>query len=307
MDRDSRIVMNKGTLWQDIVRTTQQALGIGALLPVPTDHKFVEDSGIRFFVRILSSLQRKDEARQKEQEEYFASGWAVNPFLPYDKKLFVTDISETHVALLNKFNVVEYHLLIVTRHFEDQETLLTLRDLEALWACMSEYNGLGFYNGGEAAGASQPHKHLQMVPLPLAPEGLDVPIEPLLAGVRFEDRLGIIPGFPFLHVFAWLEHDIVFSPLDAARVTFELYAAMLSRVGLETPSANVMKRQSAPYCLLMTRQWMLLVPRSREFFDSISINSLAFAGSLFVRNREQMNLLKRHGPMMVLKSVALSA
>jgi ATP adenylyltransferase len=305
MNGYSRIVMKKGTLWQDIVRTTQQALDIGALLPIPTDHKFVEDSGIRFFVRILLSLQLKDESRQKEQEEYSASGRAMNPFLPYDKKLFVADISETHVALLNKFNVVGYHLLIATRHFEDQETLLTLRDFEALWACMSEYNGLGFYNGGEAAGASQPHKHLQMVPLPLAPEGPEVPIEPLLAGVRFDDCLGIIPGFPFLHVFARLEHDIVFSPLDAARITFELYATMLSRVGLETPSENVMKRQSAPYCLLITRQWMLLVPRSQEFFDSISINSLAFAGSFFVRNKEQMDLLKKDGPMMALKSVAL--
>jgi ATP adenylyltransferase len=305
MDRDSRIVLKKGTLWQDIVRATQQALDIGALLPIPTDHEFVEASGMRFFVRILSSLQRKDEARQKGQDEYFASGRAENPFLPYDKDLFVADISGTHVALLNKFNVVEYHLLIVTRYFEDQETLLTLRDFEALWACMAEYNGLGFYNGGEAAGASQSHKHLQMVPLPLAPEGPEVPIEPLIAGVRFEDGLGIIPGFPFLHVFAWLEHDIVFSPLDAARRIFEIYAAMLSRVGLGPPSANVIKIQSAPYCLLMTRQWMLLVPRSREFFDSISINSLSFAGSFFVRNKEQMDLLKKQSPMMVLKSVAL--
>jgi ATP adenylyltransferase len=55
----------------------------------------------------------------------------------------------------------------------------------------------------------------------------------------------------------------------------------------------------------MTRQWMLLVPRSREFFNSISINSLAFAGSFFVRNKEQMELLKKHGPMTALKSVAL--
>ncbi|NIO40609.1 MAG: phosphorylase, partial [Burkholderiales bacterium] len=43
------------------------------------------------------------------------SDMAMNPFLPYGKDLFVSDISETHLALLNKFNVIDYHLLIVTR------------------------------------------------------------------------------------------------------------------------------------------------------------------------------------------------
>ena len=120
----------------------------------------------------------------------------------------MADISDTHAAILNKFNVLEHHLLIITRDFEDQETLLTLRDFQALWTCMSEYNGLGFYNGGVAAGASQPHKHLQLVPLPLAPEGPQVPIEPLLAAAEFDGALGTVPAFPFLHVFARIESGL---------------------------------------------------------------------------------------------------
>ncbi|MEW6416712.1 MAG: DUF4922 domain-containing protein [Nitrospirota bacterium] len=304
MNRNSRIVLKKGTLWQTLVQTTEIALRTGAQLPMPTDYEFIEDGGIQFFVRILSSLQRKDEAKQKQQESS-ALGKTINPFLPYEKALFVADISDTHVALLNKFNVLEHHLLIVTRDFEDQENLLTIQDFEALWSCMGEYNGFGFYNGGEAAGASQPHKHLQMVPLPLAPVGPEVPIEPLFDDARFEDGLGIVPGLPFLHVFTRLEDNIVASPLDAARMTFDLYAAMLNRVGLESPSADVLKQQSTPYCFLTTRKWMFLVPRSKEFFDSISINSLGFAGALLVRNREQMDRLKKCGPVAALKSVAL--
>ena len=80
---------------------------------------------------------------------------------------------------------------------------------------------------------------------------------------------------------------------------------MLKHVGLETPETEGTKRQSSPYCLLITREWMLLVPRSQEFFNSISINSLGFAGALLVRNSEQMNILKKLGPMTALKSVAL--
>jgi len=305
MERTPQIILKKGTLWQDIVKATQNALRIGAQFPMPTDYEFIEDNGIWFFVRIFSRLHEKDEARKKQHEESLAGQKTVNPFLPYDKNMFVADISETHVALLNKFNVVEHHLLIVTRHFEDQETLLTLHDFEALWACMSEYNGFGFYNGGEEAGASQRHKHLQMVPLPLAPEGPSIPLEPLLKKAQFDDQLGTIPGFPFSHVFAIFEENNVASPHKAARKTFELYSTMLAKLGLESPGVGILKRQSKPYCLLLTRQWMLLVPRSREFYDSISINSLGFAGALLVRDSEQMDLLKKSGPISVLKSVAL--
>ncbi len=299
-----RILLQKGTLWEKIVTKTEESLKTGAQLPIPTAYEFIEDAGIRFFVRILSSLQQKDEDRQKRQESS-SSGKTINPFLPYEKALYVADISDTHVALLNKFNVVENHLLIITRRFEDQETLLTLRDFEALWVCMAEYDALGFYNGGEAAGASQPHKHLQMVPLPLAPEGPGIPLEPLLEGAGLKGSTGTIPGLPFLHGFIRLEHNSIDSPIDAARKTFRLYGNMLGHVGIEPPESEGIKRQSSPYCLLITREWMLLVPRSREFFDSISINSLGFAGALLVRNSEQMDVLKKHGLMTALKSVAL--
>ncbi len=302
---DSSQLFKKGTLWDSIIQTTEKALKIGALSPIPTDYEFIRDGKVNFFVRILASLEKKDEAR-KVMDCGSKSNKFLNPFLPYDKTLFVADISDTHIALLNKYNVVENHLLIVTRHFEDQETLLTIRDFEALWACMAEFNGLGFYNGGEAAGASQKHKHLQMVPLPLAPEGPPIPIEPLLEEASFLNGLGTLPGFPFLHIFAKLPDDIIYSSYyKAARQTFELYSVMLRKVGLEMPDGKRLKKQSAPYCLLMTREWMLLVPRSTEFFDSISINSLGFAGALLVRNKEQMDLLKKCGPMSALKSVAM--
>ena len=299
--------IQKGTLWQQVVRVTENALQAGALIPVPTEYELIEDSGIRFFVRILSALRRKDEARRQQEKASSESGKQINPFLPYEKDLFVSHISETHAAILNKFNVLEHHLLIVTRHFEDQETLLTPDDFKALWSCMTEYDGLGFYNGGEAAGASQRHKHLQMVPLPIAPEGPQVPVEPLLSDAVFEGSFGTVPAFPFLHVFTRFDPEIVKSPSDAAAKSFDLYSEMLRRAGMTSPGREGLQRQSGPYCLLVTRKWMLLVPRSREFFDSISINSIGFAGALLVRNKEQMKIMKKCGPMTVLRKVALPA
>jgi ATP adenylyltransferase len=301
---NSRIVLKKNTLWKTLLRTTAHALHTGSQLPIPTSCTFIEDAGIQFFVRSIASLQRKDEEKQRQQESTSA-GKPVNPFLPYDKSLHIADITDTHIAILNKYNVVPHHLLIITRQFEDQETLLTLPDFEALWVCMAEYNGLGFYNGGGAAGASQRHKHLQVVPLPLAPEGPETPIDPLLSQAVFNGVIGTIPAFPFRHVFVMLEGDTVNDSHKAAVRTFELYAAMLQHLGMATPDQTTVTIQSVPYCFLATRKWMLLVPRSKEFYDSISINSLGFAGALLVRDTEQMELLHKEGPMNVLKSVSI--
>jgi ATP adenylyltransferase len=302
----SRILLKRGSLWGRIVRTTEEALRTGSQFPVPTDYEFIEDAGMRFFVRVLSSLRHKDEDMQRQRESSASGNKTTNPFLPYDKTLYVADISDSHVALLNKFNVVKHHLLIITRHFESQDSLLTLGDFEALWTCMREYNSLGFYNGGEEAGASQAHKHLQVVPLPLAPEGPETPIDPLLANAYFQDSSGTVPGLPFLHSFVRLEDDVKASPLQIAEESFRLYGSMLNQVGLPTPDTEGAEIPSKPYCLLVTRKWMLLVPRSKEFFDSISINSLGFAGALLVRDSQQLALLKSYGPMEALKSVALS-
>ncbi len=298
------MLLEKGTLRQSLERTTENALKTGALHPVPTDYAFIEDSGIRFFVRILASLRRKDEAR-KEQEAATEAGKNVNVFLPPENDLVVAAITDTHQAILNKFNVVEHHLLIITRHFEDQDTLLNLKDFEALWICMAEYNGLGFYNGGREAGASQQHKHLQMVPLPMAPVGPPIPIEPLLAKSGKAGGLGLVPEFPFLHSFVRLDRDLVASPKRAAKETFKLYSAMLKSVGMTAPAEAGPTRQSMPYCFLVTREWMMLVPRSREHFEGISINSLAFAGSLYVRDKQQFVRLKAFGPMNALRSVTI--
>ncbi len=298
------MLFSRGTLWSRIAATTEQALASGALLPIATNEAYINDSGIRFFVRVLAGLRRKDQARKKQEADSKA-GKRVNPFLPPEPELTVAEITDTHMAVLNKFNVVEHHLLVITKQFEDQELLLTLNDFEALWLCMQEYNSLGFYNGGREAGASQQHRHLQLVPLPLAAEGPEVPINPLLPVSGPFNEPGSLPAFPFLHSFSRLRIDPAAPVRDAVDLIFDLYSRMLAYVHMEPALPGGSKRQSMPYCFLMTRDWMLLVPRSREFFEGISFNSLAFAGSLFVRDDEQLQRLRSFGPMNALKAVAI--
>lgn len=294
--------LQPGTLRQAVSRRTRRALASGALRPIETETVFVEHGGVRFMVRVAANLARKDAAREPH-----VSGGQADPFLPHDPELFVAEVSDTHLCLLNKFNVLGHHLLIVTREFERQEALLTLADFEALWACMGEFDALGFYNGGEVAGASQGHKHLQMVPLPLAEDGPSVPMEPLLFATDFKDAIGVVPGLPFANAYNRLALDQVTDPRAAASVTHKRYRDMLAAVGIasiETPDGP---RQSAPYNLLVTRAWMLLVPRSRECIDGIPANALGYAGSLFVRDREQLATIRRRGPLTVLREAAVPA
>ncbi|MGB3616193.1 MAG: hypothetical protein WBA10_20540 [Elainellaceae cyanobacterium] len=278
-------------LWLRVKAQAEYALQCGALQSIPTNSEFIEECGVRFIVRILSNLARKDRAKKK-QAKSAGDGTPFNPFLPYDPDLFVGNLSPTHLCLLNKYNVVDYHLLMVTRGFESQDSWLNEGDFDAAWRCLSEIDGLAFYNGGTLAGASQRHKHLQLIPMAID----EIPIDAVL---QFE-RLGkphSLPTLPFRH------SAMAFS-LDAAPVPhlLQVYRRLLQAAGIEVKG----DQQTDAYNLLFTRRWMLVVPRSQESFESISVNSLGFAGSLFVRDEAQLKRLKARGPMAVLKEVAIS-
>ena len=132
----------------------RHALACGALRPIETEQRFIDDGGIRFVIRMVSSLREKAERQAQNIAAALQSGRQHNPFLPYDEDLFVARLSPSHVCLLNKFNVIDHHLLIVTSAYEDQEILLTEADFAALTVCLGALGGLGFYNGGTRAGAS---------------------------------------------------------------------------------------------------------------------------------------------------------
>ncbi|WP_414621129.1 ATP adenylyltransferase family protein [Calothrix sp. CCY 0018] len=301
---DREILLQPGTLWARIKEQTKHGLECGALQSIKTDYEFVEENGINFLVRVLSNLTRKDEAKNK-QDKAAKKGKDFNPFLPYEEDLFVADISPTHLCLLNKFNVVENHLLIVTREFEEQDNLLNYQDFQAMWACLREIDGLVFYNGGKIAGASQRHKHLQIVPTPLAPNQTEsIPIAPLFASAVFNGDVGRVPYLPFVNGFSLFDSDLINSPNDAAQITLERYYKLLKAVDLLNEDTE--NNDAIAYNFLATRKWMFIVPRSQEHFESISVNSLGIAGALLVRNQEQMQILKDCKPMGILKQVGVS-
>jgi sulfate adenylyltransferase (ADP) / ATP adenylyltransferase len=291
-----------GRLWRMLTERTRQAKASGHLHSIETAAYPLSENEIPFIVRVAANLKRKAEDKKRQSADF-------NPFLPPEAELTVSELSSTHRAVLNKFNVVDHHLLIVTRAFEDQETLLTQRDFAALWQCLGEYPSLGFYNGGAAAGASQKHKHLQLVPLPLYPNtGGDRSPYPFASLLQIDSLPGVVrtlARLPFQHRWCRLPTEWSRNPTEAWMGSHRLYLEMLSKCGINTLIQEGEARQSAPYNLLMTQDWMLLVPRSSEFCEGISVNGLGYLGSLFVTDQAALDRLRRIGPLQLLRSVSM--
>lgn len=278
-------------LWRQIRQSSERALQTGALEPIASEHEVIEDSGVAFFVRIERNLERKrTEAKRRPS--------GTNPFLPYDPDLFVANLGEHHVCLLNKFNVLAHHALIVTRSFQEQESLLEPVDFSALWECLSQTGGLAFYNSGPSAGASQRHKHLQLVPGPIGDGGGCPPIERLLEVSALGDAaVGQAARLPFPHALVGLGDCAAHGGEEFASEVHGRYRALLD-------ACEVPTREPGAYNLLITREWMLVVPRSRKSSCGIEVNALGFAGALFVRSAAQLSSLRERGPMQLLLDVS---
>jgi len=330
-------------------RVAAAALDSGALVSIPTFVRPMTDHGTEFSVRVVGQLTRKATAG--------AGPASSNPFLPYEAALHVTDLPPRHVCLLNKFNVVERHLLVITREYSSQLGPLDADDFTALAFCLAAGDGLGFYNGGPAAGASQRHKHLQWIPvpprdLPLAAQldkrcdtQIDMPCDTpcdtqcdtpcdtqsdtqsdtqckpsaeSLVAHRVEARIDREPTWPFRHAVAHFNRRVLsclgrrtedgsgdLSTEWAIRVGAELehcYRRLLDDCGLVESSCEL-----PPYNLIVTRRWMLLVPRRCEHAAGISFNALAFAGALLVKDLQQWESLRSFGPWRALRSVAFES
>lgn len=265
------------------------ALAAGALEPIHTELFEVEDAGVRFAVRVASGPDRKRTSRSQPERS--------NPFLPYEEAMYVADVAPRHVCLLNKFPVMRDHALLVTREFEEQDAPLAAGDFEALWTALGELGGLGFYNAGAIAGASQRHRHLQVVPTPIGFGPRPTPIEGLLDEARFDSPVGRAPGLPFLHAVARLRSVQRQAPTDAARALLGLYREMARAFGCD--------RGGRSYNLLVTREWMLFVPRAKECWEDVSLNALAFAGAILVRSEPQLERIRAVGPMTLLEHTAV--
>jgi len=134
-----------------------------------------------------------------------------------------------------------------------------------------------------------------------------LPIDPALDNVSWRGQFGTTPAFPFVHAFAPLEPASLAAPRQAALRTFDLYWKLLHAVGIERSDDE---RQTRPYNLLATREWILVVPRSQEAYaasaaEGINVHALGYAGSLMVWDEEGLRVVREQGPLAILTAVGV--
>jgi ATP adenylyltransferase len=231
------------------------------------------------------------------------------------------------------------HILLCTNEYELQTDPLNAHDLAAVSRTIAMLGAphLAFYNFGRHSGRSQPHKHVQILPLPLTGELATVsnsstPIDAVIkaaaaaATVAIVDSDGSISGCEggggsaaFRCPELSFRHAVMLMPPAPSAVdatTDPGFALNLARgaqllaickqlvefVGLEYRSAAGC---DLSYNWLCTNNWMMVVGRSSDRCEGVEVNSLGFAGSVLVRDEAALDRIKAIGPMAVLNGVAI--
>lgn len=232
--------------------------------------------GNQFQFRVCPTIDIKLTSDKEQHSKInHDTGLAFNPFLPYDKKMEVDPLSRhtDHVLLFNKFSLVPNHLLVITRHYESQASSLTKNNFGATIEAMEMF-GLGqgewlaFYNRGKLAGASQHHRHLQL--LPFVSDDDPIPLKNALPCVIGPSK---IASFSSLH-----HYFVRFNGDFSVESLYSHYIEAL----------NSLPHGCQDYNLLFTKDWMLLIPRRSEASCGVAMNSLAFAGCLMMKGQEQL-------------------
>lgn len=270
------------TLVAQIDSATERAQAQGALLPLQMTGETVSDGGVDFRVEWLCSLAMKDLARLPRVGDKAAPDF--NPFLPFEPALHIADISDTHVAILNKFPGKHGHFLIITRAFVEQTAPLEAADFHASAKALAETGGLFFYNSGSDSGASQRHRHMQIMP------GYTAPIEAILP--KDGHAKPSSAPLPFHNLFRRWDLRSASDP-----------AALMADTVARFYDAFEITNGARPYNLVMTNDWFLAVPRVREHSEGLSISGLSVVGLVGLRTPDQIEIVRAHGPMRMLTDV----
>lgn len=213
--------------------------------------------------------------------------------------------------MLNKYPVIPNHFILATKSYKDQRQLLEEDDLEATLSCLRTWGEEGsrgggqrmnklfaFFNSGKQSGASQPHRHIQFLPvedmvdderggrgwrllvedasLQLGAYAMDGSVCSTKLSVPDDARPRLPPGFPFLYFYARLSPD--HGSGDIHRIYMRLYGQAVSAIRLynarhpadpiEIEDHGGEEGWSAiSYNLAMTTTSMMLCPRRREAAD----------------------------------------
>ena len=260
---------------------------------MPVELTMLLYSAILFFVIIVTQAGlapfRVRLLLSRPPRHLSAAGPRPNPFLPWEPPLEVERLGSGHVVILNKYPVQQAHLLVITREWQPQDGWLRQNDWLAVATVSADTGGLWFFNSNASAGASQPHRHIQLLPRHAGESSC--PLAPLLRG-QLE---GHAAGWPWAYRLS-RRHDPGGGDLPT------LYRRHCLELGIGDGAVDGTPRH--PYNLLFDDEWFMTVRRVREHCAGFSVNGLGFAGFLLCTRHSDQGWLSSHGPWALLEQVA---
>lgn len=195
---------------------------------------------------------------------------------------FTNSSGEPFTIALNKFNSVKDHSLLLTDEFSPQIAPLTPHELVLWHWILGEIRGVGFFNSNLLAGASQPHRHMQFLPLdelwhlrnvdsPHALPISDVILPRIESGewnlfpmrahtrnnkmgdINLKDYIHMLPQFDFIHGVAALHGRSNLlrqgyggpSEIEYAEYLYDVYYHLMEKVGISLELLNKCANNSA--------------------------------------------------------------
>lgn len=234
--------------------------------------------------------------------------------------------------VLNKYPVIPNHFIIATREDKPQTDLLEPDDLAMTYACLRAWRAdssepesadsdlFAFFNSGPHSGASQPHRHLQFLPVADMQVGLAdasaAAWQPLIQSISTRSRIfqpyqiDHNPRSPFLALSTALTPTMKSSELFDRYITLLRAAFLLTQgsamdltaedlASTQVTDSESSKHVSFSYNLALTSERMAIAPRRSEsapipgLKDSeVALNGTILGGTLMVKERAEWDKLR---------------
>jgi len=268
--------MKKEIYWEKALQKTRISISSKSLFPLKTkDITKKLYKGDDFIIRELDITKFKTNS---------SIGPKINPFKPWENILEIGSIGNDHQLILNKYPVQLGHILLITNGWKEQNGWIDIQDWEAIKEVNKDTTGLWFFNSGPLAGASQPHRHIQL--LRRDPSEISCPRENWF--LNFSNATHENERF--------CKNIIIkkFSKSFNEENIYNIYKDLSFKLGLGEPKID--KKPRYPYNMIFTNKWIVLIRRKTDNLFGISINALGFAGYILVTEKSDIKYLKKFGP-----------
>ncbi|KAF8863743.1 HIT-like protein [Acephala macrosclerotiorum] len=283
----------------------------GDLTFYPTRVAVLQCNGLPFQLRFSPALANKPKSNK------FADSKPVDPFENPPSGLFITDIAPAHYLVLNKFPVNPAHFILATKEFKKQTNLLEEDDLAAAYQCLRSYNEegeelFGFFNSGKHSGASQPHRHIQFLPVQSMRRGID-------SGSNWEVLANSLTKNPQIDLpFTYFASVLPINP--TSKQIHELYLDLYGKAcQVSKVETTISEESSISYNLGLTDRAIVLCPRVSEgmkiqdehgqLLGPIALNGTVLGGTLLVKTENEWNTLRSNESrlMEILNAIGISS